>query len=336
MPANLTPQYLAAEQRFKQAASTAEKIEALEEMLAVIPKHKGTEKLQADLKRRLAKLHQESQKKHGSSRASSMYTVPKEGGGQVVLAGAPNTGKSSLLMRLTHALPEIGDYPFTTRLPQPGMMPYENIQIQIVDMPAISEVTYEPWIGNIIRQADLVLIVVDAGSADLLDEMQGVLTILEKSRIRLGEAPVEGTEGQGLTHLAALAAANKSDIAQSDVNLAILREFFGRQFGIFEVSSETGQGIEHLRCAIFESLDIIRIYTKVPGKKADLQSTPFTLKRGSTVLDLARLVHRDFVHTLKYAKAWSAESSRRSVRFDGQMVERTHVLEDGEILELHV
>jgi ribosome-interacting GTPase 1 len=333
MPANLTPQYLAAEQRYKQAGTSAEKIEALEEMLAVIPKHKGTEKLQADLKRRLAKLHQESSRKHGSSRASAMYTVQREGAGQVLLAGPPNSGKSSLLARLTHATPEIGEYPFTTRLPQPGMMPYRNIQVQIVDMPPIAANTYEPWIGNLVRQADLILLVVDSASPDVLEETDGVLSMLAGSRIQLGPPEPQRPE---LTCLPAILVANKSDEPESAENLPILREFFGGRFDILEASTRTDAGLVELRNTIFERLDIVRVYTKIPGKKADLESPPFTLKRGSTVLDLARLVHRDFVSTLKYAKAWSAESSRRSVRFDGQMVERTHVLEDGEILELHV
>jgi ribosome-interacting GTPase 1 len=333
MPANLTPQYLAAEQRYKQAVTSAEKIEALEEMLAVIPKHKGTEKLQGDLKRRLAKLHQESSRKHGSSRAFAMYTVQREGAGQVLLAGPPNSGKSSLLARLTHATPEIGEYPFTTRLPQPGMMSYQNIQIQIVDMPPISANTYEPWIGNLIRHADLILLVVDSSSPDVLEETDGVLSMLAGSRILLGPPEQERPE---LTCRPAILVANKSEEPESAENLPILREFFGGRFEIFEASTRTEAGLVRLRTTIFERLDIVRVYTKIPGKKADLESPPFTLKRGSTVLDLARLVHRDFVSTLKYAKAWSAESSRRSVRFDGQMVEKTHVLEDGEILELHV
>ena len=184
MPANLTPQYLAAEQRFKDATTTQEKVEALEEMMAVIPKHKGTEKMQADLRRRLAKLRNEAEKKHGVSKASAMYAVQRDGAGQVILAGGPNVGKSSLLARMTNAAPEIGDYPFTTRLPQPGMMPYENIKIQLVDMPPIDPNYYEPWMGSIIRQADMALLIADLSTDELLDEIENVLTLLENSRIR--------------------------------------------------------------------------------------------------------------------------------------------------------
>jgi uncharacterized protein len=335
MPANLTPQYLAAEQRFKDAVTTEEKISALEEMMAVIPKHKGTEKMQADLRKRLAKLRNEAVRKHGVSRASAMYTVPREGAGQAVLVGAPNVGKSSLLAALTKAAPEIGDYPFTTRLPQPGMMPYENISIQLVDMPPIDPNFYEPWMGSIIRQADLALLVTDLKADELLDELESVLAILERSRIGIPETPQpDYAEAQNVVRRAILVA-NKADAARASDNLGILREFFGR-FPIVAVSAVSGEGLENLRNSIFEALDIVRIYTKIPGKRVDLSSPPFVLKHGSTVLDAARAVHREFVHSLKFARVWSSEKSRRSIRFEGQMVERSHRLEDGDILELHL
>ena len=335
MPANLTPQYLAAEQRFKDAVTTEEKIDALEEMMALIPKHKGTEKMRADLRRRLAKLRNESVKKHGVSKASAMYSVPREGAGQVVLVGAPNVGKSSLLGRLTKAAPEIGDYPFTTRLPQPGMMPYENINIQLVDMPPVDPNFYEPWMGSIIRQADLALLVADLSTDELLDELDNVLTILETSKIRISETAESGDDEAPNAVRRAILTANKADAPRASENLEILKEFFGR-FQIVAVSALSGEGLESLRNSIFEALDIVRIYTKIPGKKVDLSSPPFVLKHGSTVLDAARAVHREFVHSLKFARVWSSEKSRRSVRFEGQMVERTHQLEDGDILELHL
>jgi ribosome-interacting GTPase 1 len=336
MPANLTPQYLAAEQRFKDAVTTQEKIEALEEMMALIPKHKGTEKMRADLRRRLAKLRSESQKKHGASKASAMYTVQREGAGQVVLVGGANSGKSSLLARLTNAAPEIGDYPYTTRLPQPGMMPFENIHIQLVDMPPIDENFYEPWMGGIVRQADLVLLVADLASDEMLDEIDGALRILESSRIRLAAEAEPAPDQPAPVLCRSVLAANKFDSPGAAENLDILREFFGGRFPITAVSAASGHGLEELRRRLFEELRIVRVYTKVPGKKADLSSTPFILRRGSTVLDVARAVHRDFVHSLKFARVWSSQRSGRSVKYEGQMVERTHTLEDGDVLELHV
>ncbi len=336
MPANLTPQYLAAEQRFKEAVTVQEKTEALEEMMALIPKHKGTEKMRADIRRRLAKLRIESQKKHGASKASAMYTVQRDGAGQVILAGGANTGKSSLMARLTNAAPDIGDYPYTTRLPQPGMMPYENVKIQLVDMPAIDPNFYEPWVGGIVRQGDLVLLVADLSSDALLDEIDEVLTLLGDSRIQLIGGAASDTGSGPVESRRALLAANKYDAAGAMQSLDILKEFFGNRFPILAVSAVSGEGLEALRNTLFEALDIVRIHTKIPGKKADLSSPPFVLKRGSTVLDAARAVHREFVHSLKFAKVWSSEKSRRPVKYDGQMVERNHPLEDGDILELHI
>jgi hypothetical protein len=336
MPANLTPQYLAAEQRFKEAVTTQAKVEALEEMMALIPKHKGTEKMQADLRRRLAKLRSEAEKKHGVSKAFSMYSVPREGAGQVTLIGGANAGKSSLLASLTNATPEIGDYPFTTRMPQPGMMPYENIKIQLVDMPPVDPNFYEPWMGSLVRQADLSVLVADLNADDLLDEIENVLSLLDSSRIQLTGSPNQDAQDNGSASRRSIIAANKCDTPDAPANLGFLREFYSGRFAILPVSAVTGEGLDTLRKKIFEDLDIIRIYTKIPGRKPDLSSPPFVLKHGSTVLDAARAVHREFAHSMRFAKVWSSDKSKCPVRYDGQMVERTHQLEDGDILELHI
>lgn len=337
MPANLTPQYLAAEERYKSATTIQEKIDALREMQATIPKHKGTEKLQADLRRRLAKLSGEMGKKHGVSKASAIYSVKREGAAQVVLVGAPNVGKSSLLARLTHATPEIAVYPFTTRLPQPGMMPFENIQIQMVDLPAVAEEFYEPWVGNVIRSADLALLVVDLSNDDVLDEVEEVLRLLQGSHIHLVGTPHSGpgAEVTNETYRDTLLIANKCDGPVSLENLQILREFYGAEFRIFAVSATLGDGLKELPHEVFDRLGLVRVYTKAPGKKVDLSTPPYVLKCGCTVLDVARAVHRDFEYSLKFARVWSSHRSTRTVKFDGQMVERHHCLEDGDILELH-
>ena len=336
MPANLTPQYLAAEQRFKDAVTAEAKIEALEEMMAVIPKHKGTEKLRAELRRKLAKLRTTGSKKHGVSKASAMYSIQREGAAQVVLLGGANSGKSSILAKLTNAVPEIGNYPFTTRLPQPGMMPYENIKIQLIDMPPIDPNYYEPWMGSIVRQADFALLIADLSRDEMLNDIDNVLNILENSRIRLSAIKEPENEQSPGIFCDALLVANKYDAPYASENFRILEEFFSRQFHILPVSAVSGEGLEILRQRVFEELRIIRIYTKIPGRKADLSSPPFVLKRGSTVLDAARAVHRDFVQSLKFAKIWSSEKSEHSVKFAGQRVERSHQLADGDILELHV
>jgi ribosome-interacting GTPase 1 len=338
MPANLTPQYLAAEKRFKEAVTLQEKIESLEEMMATIPKHKGTEKMRADLRRRMAKLNAEKDQKHGTAKGATFYSVAREGAGQVLLAGSPNVGKSSLLAALTHATPEIADYPFTTQLPQPGMMAFENIQVQLVDMPPVARELYKPWMGSILRHADLVLLVVDLSSDDLLDEVQEVVEILSGSKIRLtgrhSSAIAELEPGQASCKT--LVIANKLDAPAAREGLSILQEFYESQYVILPASCSTREGLDVVPRTVFDALEVVRVHTKIPGKKADLATPPFVLKHGSTVLDIARAVHRDFEHSLRYARLWSSERSLRPQRHDGQMVERSHQLEDGDILELHV
>jgi hypothetical protein len=325
MPANLSPEYLAAEQRFRQATTNEEKLAALEEMLSTIPKHKGTEKMQADLKRRISKLRKESQKKRGGAKPRPFYQVDKEGAGQVVLVGPPNSGKSQLLATLTRATPEIAEYPFTTRVPLPGMMEFENVQIQLVDLPPVAREFSEPWLFGIIRNSDAVLLVVDASDDDVLAEMDTLLGLLEEVGIQLVPATTSDTHRGKRT----LLVATKVETPPAEENFEILKEFFSDRFPMLAVSAINATNLELLKQHVFQMLGVIRIYTKAPGKPIDL-SAPFVLKKGSRVLDAARRVHKDFAERLKYARIWGSE------RFDGQMVNREHVLADGDIIEFHI
>jgi len=325
MPANLTPIYLEAERRFKSAKTTEEKIAAIEEMMATIPRHKGTEKMQADLKRRLSKLRAE-QARRPASRTGIIHRVEKEGAGQVVMAGPPNSGKSLLVRMLTHAQPEVADYPFTTRVPLPGMMPYEDVQVQLVDLPPVHPDFPESWLYQIIRNADAALLVVDLSDADLLEDLETTLGQLTRAKVQLveGELPVV----PGWIRKRTLLVANKIDASGAQEGLEILRDLYGERFTLIKVSAETGEGLEPFRRLVFELLDVIRIYTKAPGKKLE-RTAPYILKRGSRLIDLAAHVHHDFLAQLKYARLW------RQGRFEGQMVNRDYELEDKDVVELH-
>lgn len=213
MPANLTPQYLDADKRFRQAKTAAEKISALEDMLALIPKHKGTEKMQADLKRRLSRAREEAQKKGKAGARGTTYHVPREGAGQVVLVGPPNSGKSTLLGLLTNAMPEVGDYPFTTRKPLPGMMDYENIKLQLVDLPPIAPEWTEGWVYALIRNADLVLILVDLASDAVFDQVEEIRSELASHKIRLLRQVSDTSPDGGDISKRALLVGNKADAA---------------------------------------------------------------------------------------------------------------------------
>ena len=330
MPANLTPQYKEAEERYRQAGTPEEKLAALEDMLAIIPKHKGTEHLQADIKTRIAKLRKLDEKK-GQGKHGPEYNVEKEGGGQVVLVGPPNSGQSTLLSRLTNARPEIGDYPFTTQKPLPGMMEYEDIKFQIVDMPPVTEEFTEPWMVAVGKNADACALVVDMNAGSVLEDIETTLGVLEKHRLRLWgwertAPPVEGTVLMQTRKAVMLA--NKMDLSDAADNLQVISEMYGDRFPILEVSGATGAGLEEVRQTVFRMLDVVRVYTKIPGKPADMKS-PYVIPRGTTVIELATMVHKDLAQKLRFARIWGTHM------FDGQMASRDHVLEDKDVIELH-
>lgn len=313
MPANLTPDYLAAEREYKSAQTQAEKVAALELMLATVPKHKGTEKLQADLKRRLSQARKESQKK-GAAHSAPFYAVEKEGAGQVVLVGPPNSGKSQLVCALTHAQPEVADYPFTTRFPTPGMVSYQNVQIQLVDLPPVSAEFMEPWVPQVIRNADLSVLLVDVNDPAVLDQIEFIERTLERHRL-----PPPG-----------LLAGNKVDLPGGWSNLAALEELYGDRYRYIGTAATERTTLDGFARALFDALRIVRVYTKAPGRKAEL-SSPFVLRRGQTVQDAARLVHKDFAEHLKFARLYHIAGSH-----EGLMVERSHMVEDEDILEFHI
>lgn len=325
MPANLTPQYHAAEEAFRNATTIEEKIAALEEMLAVIPKHKGTEKLQADIKRRLARLREERQKKTATSRYDPFH-VEKQGAGQVVVVGYPNSGKSALVGALTRAKVKVADYPFTTTAPFSGMMPYEEVSVQLVDTPPFTAEGLPPGLAGLMRNADALLLVIDAAAGDCLDQLESSLRLLEERKVLRGEIP-PGV--RAVTPHRLVVVANKADLPEGRENTALLQELLTPGREILPVSAAAGTNLEELKHRLFRALEVIRVFTKPPGKEPDL-TRPFVLPRGSCVLDLAAHIHKDFLKTLRGARIWG------SARFPGQSVPKEYVLQDRDIVELLV
>jgi ribosome-interacting GTPase 1 len=326
MPANLTPEFLKARKRLRSAKEPDEKLAILEEMLATIPKHKGTDKMQADIKRRIAKLRESQSQSKRSGKPSGLDHVPREGAGQVALIGPPNTGKSSLLTALTNARPEVAEYPFSTLVPVPGMMAFEDIWIQLLDLPPITPEYTEPWVFNLIRGCDVGLVVLDASDGDLnLNELEELRGLLDEKHLRLVATVDEGTE-ERVREIPTGIVLNKVDLAPP-ASLERLAERL--PFPVYGTSATTGSGVDALRKRVFEALHVVRVYTKMPGKKPDM-TEPYTLAEGSTVLDAVGTVHRDFVERLKYVRIWG------SGRFDGQQVPADHHLEDGDVVEIHL
>ena len=349
MPANLTPVYRKAEEAYRNAREPAEKLEHLKEMLRTIPKHKGTDHLQGDIKRWIKEITEElGAGSKGGKKKGPVHTIRREGAAQIALLGAPNAGKSQLHSRLTGSKADIGPYPFTTKLPQPGMLPLEDVYFQLVDLPPISSDYIEGWVVNSLQPADGVLLVVDLNDPACAEHIQAILQQLAERKIDLhgywpglkGPKPLpepafdaDGEEIIGdpfRISLPAILVGNKRDlVADPDAELQVLTELLELDFPTLQLSALTGAGCEAVAPLLFKALQIVRVYTKQPGKPADT-SRPFTLRRGQTVLDVAHQVHKDIASSLRYGKIWGTEA------YAGQQVGPEHPLADKDIIELHM
>ncbi|MBW7995443.1 MAG: TGS domain-containing protein [Candidatus Glassbacteria bacterium] len=330
MPANLTPQYLTAEQAYKEAETVEDRIRCLEEMLRIIPRHKGTDHLQGDLRRRLSKLREQEKKAAAAgARKGHSYKVGKEGAGQVALAGTPNSGKSRLVQALTNAHPEVAAYPFTTRVPQAAMMPCKDASVQLVDMPPVSAEHEEHWVVDLFKAADMVLVVLDV-TTDPLDQLEYVTSHFEERKLLRGRQSEIADEDRvpGAVYRPVLLACNKVDTPRDDELFELFRQMAETDITALPVSADSGRGLDELRQVIWDTLRVIRVYSKTPGSKAELRE-PYVLAAGSTVTDFAETVHRELAEQYKYARIWSEN------KYDGQMVNRDEPLADGDILELH-
>jgi ribosome-interacting GTPase 1 len=325
MPANLPPDYYAAERRFRAENDIQEKINILREMLAIMPKHKGTEHLQGDIKRKIAKFSAESQKSKGGSRQSLFDYISREGAGQAVLVGAPNCGKSTLTDRLTHARPRVASYPFSTFKPVCGMMPYEDIQIQLVDLPPVSEMT-ESWVYNIIRLTDLVLWMVDLSEQTADVQINQIIKQLEEHHIQLvpeGEKRPQGTVARKTALIVGSKVDRVNDLQRWEQVLRSIPD----SFHAVQLSYQP-ESVEAFKKKVFEALKIIRVYTKTPGKSIDYEK-PYILSGGASVADAACIIHHDLAEQMKFARIWGSE------KYEGQRVTRDHALSDRDVIEIH-
>jgi ribosome-interacting GTPase 1 len=329
MPTNLPADYYNAEERFRSATTTEDKVKHLEEMLSTIPKHKGTDHLRADLRKKLSKLKTAATSRKVSKKQVSPYHINKEGAGQVVIIGCTNAGKSTLVAAQTNATPEVSEVPFTTWTPTPGMMAIENIQVQLIDTPPFSEDYIDPEFLNLIRRVDLVLIMIDL-HANPVQELNFVIEKLLENRI----APkyLEGNvEGEGfILYVPCLVLVNKYDSEEYGEHYEIFQELLEEEHPLIPASVKTGFNLDVLKKRVFDELGVIRVYSKAPGKEAD-KTSPFVIEKGIQLADFAGKVHKDFQENLKSAKIWGT-----SADFPGQLVSRDHVLEDEDVVELQI
>jgi small GTP-binding protein len=326
MPTNLPPEYFAIEREFRAAETVQEQIALLEQLISVVPKHKGTDHLRADLRRKLSKLKERSQARKDTGRRQSVFRIEKEGVGQVAVVGAPNVGKSALVAALTNATPEVSESPYTTWEPTPGMMPIEDIQVQLIDTPPLYREYVEPRLMDLLRRVDLILVVVDLQTHPV-EQLEQTLALLKEHRIWPLRHQDRYEGERQATFKPFLMVANKADDDEAEELFELFRELLEEDWPCIPVSAQTGRNLDRLKQAVFERLDVIRIYAKPPGQPPDL-SAPFVTKRGSRVEEFAGRVHKDFVASLVSARVWG------SAEFDGQSVGRDYVLQDGDIVEL--
>lgn len=330
MPANLTQQYHKAEQAYRRATTAEEELQCLQEMLRELPKHKGTDKLQAELKQKISRAKADAQSGAGTGKKGAVSRIPRQGAGRVILIGGPNSGKSSLLAALTRAKPEIAPYPFTTREPQPGMMPWEDVMVQLIDTPPITADVLDPNTQGLIRGADLVLLVADMSCDEGLDDLNALNERMHSTKTRLANESYLDEKDIGLSYTQSFLVLNKMDAPDAEERVALLDEYCNVSLTRFAVSAETPTGLEPLRDAIYRALDVVRVYTKLPTKKDPDFDKPFTLRRGGTLLDVAELIHKDLAKQLKNARVWGAAVH------DGTFVKGDYVLHDRDIVELHM
>ncbi len=328
MPANLTPQYQKAEEEYRRAETAQDRVECLERMLQLIPKHKGTEKLQAELKTRLKQSHTELKIEKKSGNKGLSCKVPRQGAGQVILIGSPNSGKSRLVAELTNAEPQIAAYPFTTREPLPAMMPWKDVTVQLIDTPPITGNHIEPYLTSMVRSADVALLCLDGSSDDGPDEANEVISQLD-SRKTLLSTETGFVDGDfSVIRIKTLLVVTRADDVNSCERLEYFRELVPVTLETCAVEFDRQESRETLRDAIYRSLKVVRVYTKRPGKPPNF-SSPFTIPIDGTVEDLAMQVHRVVAENLKFAKIWGSNVH------DGQSVGRDHRLYDRDLVELH-
>jgi len=326
MPTNLPPDAQEAERRYREAETVEEKVATLEEYISLIPKHKGTDHLRADLRRKLSKLKEAAQTRKKSGKQASPFHIDREGAGQVVIAGMTNVGKSSLVVALTNAEPQVSEAPYTTWEPTPGMMDVDNVPVQLIDTPPLTPEFVDPEMLNLIRRADLLLLVIDLQTYPL-QQMEDALAILEENRIVPEQYREQDGDERRLARKPLLIVVNRLDDESLEEDFEVLCELVEGDWPLIPVSALTGRGLDRLKQAVFDKLGIMRVFAKPPGRPPDL-TAPFVLPLGSTVEDLAGKVHRDFFYNLKSARVWG------SGVHDGQMVGRDHVLHEGDIVEL--
>jgi small GTP-binding protein len=390
MPTNLPPDAIKKWAEVEDTRNPTEKLERMQEFLSLVPKHKGTAKLCAQIKKQMATMRKEMEQKKQkrAGKGGPKFFIEKEGAAQIALLGLTNVGKSSLLSALTNAKIEVSSNPYTTREPVPSIMNYEDVQFQIVEAPALMEGSADGRAWGLqtlalARNADGLVLMVDL-SKNPVQQLSLVLSELEKARILVskpkgrvdierrymgagmrliltgrlvdctlkeveellrsyritdavvkisGEVTLDVVEDaifESTTYRPAVVIANKIDVKGAEANLERLEKYVDKRIPVIAVSCEKRFGLDKLGETLFKTLGIMRVYTKEPSARS-FSKKPFTLKKGATLHDLAKSIHSDFERNFAFAKVWS-----KRLAFSPQKVGLGFVLEDGDVVEIHV
>ena len=330
MPANLTQQYLKAEEEYRRAQTPEDELQCLQVMMQEIPKHKGTDHLQAELKSKISKLKKEIVAEKSSGKKTRGFRIPRQGAGTAILLGGPNTGKSQLIASLTRATPEVAPYPFTTTAPAPAMMAWEDVAVQLIDTPPITADYMDSHMQGLIRAADLALLMVDLENDNGVELCQDALDRLAQTKTRLAKTSSLDEQDVGLSYTQTFLTPNKIDAPGASQRLDLLHELLPLGFTEHVISAKVGTGLETLRDAIYQAMDVVRVYSKLPAAKEPDRDRPFTLRRGSALLEMAGMVHKDFSEGFKFARVWG------TAVHDGTQVKGDYVLHDQDVVELHM
>jgi len=333
MAVNLTPQYHEAEERYKKAKTPGERLSCLEEMWVQLPKHKASEKLQAQLKTKLSRAREELENPTVSTSAKGHpgqgAKFPRQGAGQILLIGPPNSGKSQFLGAFTEAKPEIAPYPFTTRHAQAGMMTWNEVKIQLIDTPPITPEVLDPAVLSLVRQADSCLLFIDLSDDDGIFQTLSVIEKLRDFKTHLVGEPPEGNDDWTICHVRTRVVGTRAEAQGFEDRLEVIREMLPAEIPIFPVELiNDGKGLEDLGQAMWDSLGMIRVFPKKPGKPASREDV-ITLDQGSTVRDMAFSIHQELGEKVKSARLWGP-----SAAMDGSVVSRNHILTDCDTVEL--
>jgi ribosome-interacting GTPase 1 len=296
---NQSPFYQKAEEEYLKATSDEERLACLEIMMKEVPKHKSSEKMRKNLTNRYKKIKSSLAKQKKSGKGSQIGI--KKADMQCVLAGFPNTGKSTIFQSLTSQETKTSPHPFTTYQPQLGTFHHQDAQIQIIDIPS-----FPNHDKSLVNSTDTLLLTIDN-----LDQIKKATDFLYR------------------THAKIILIFNKEDLLSETEKRKIeatLKSKHKKLSYIFLSNSSSKTKLTQLKRKIFKTFPIIRIYTKEPKK--DPSKEPMILKKNSTFRDAAEKIRKGMSKKIKRARVWGPSS-----KFGGQVIGLEHHLKDKDIIE---